>query len=107
MSKPLHIFKAALSGRYYASRSMKQISHMHMVCTGKKEDVTQQVEALIAETVAQDRAEEREAARGLVEALRKVEAAIFNDNGDVTYSPLGIASVVKDALATYNDNRKG
>lgn len=46
--KPLYIFKAALSGRYYATRSVKQLSHMHMVCTGKKEDVTEQIEALIA-----------------------------------------------------------
>jgi ATP-dependent exoDNAse (exonuclease V) alpha subunit len=102
MIKTLRIFRAALSGRYYASRYVKQISHMHMSCTGKKEDVTEQIEALIAEREAQAVQREREKVAGLVKLLeRTIQATahvVRHDN---------LRRDIHAALATYNDNRKG
>ncbi|MGG7581736.1 hypothetical protein [Rhizobium sp. Nf11,1] len=55
MTKPMHIFKAALSGRYYATRSYKVHNAEKGLyeVTGAKEDVTEQIMTIIASARAE------------------------------------------------------
>jgi hypothetical protein len=50
---------------------------------------------------AEARAQEREAAKGLVEGLEEISRRIPN------YGYKGVGTVARQTLATYNDNRKG
>ena len=50
---------------------------------------------------ADARAEAAEAKlREAVEVIRKINSAIFNDNGDVTWNPLAIREAARSFLAT-------
>jgi hypothetical protein len=106
MTKPIQIFKAPLSGCYYVTRAYKILDadKGHFQVTGQKEDVTDQIEALLAEREAQAVQREREAARGLVEVLE--DASTLIQHMDETEFD-GTKERIKSALATYNDNRKG
>ncbi len=48
MSKPLMIWQGQLSGTWYATKSYRDRENGGFVCTGGKEDVTEQVNAAIA-----------------------------------------------------------
>ncbi len=67
-------------------------------------------ETALAEREAQVRAEEREAAKGLVEAINAIELARTSQQLGSINSITNMVEKIKGAVAlaaTYNDNRKG
>jgi len=44
--KPLMILESPLTGKFYATRAYKKHEN-YVECTGQKEDVTEQIEAII------------------------------------------------------------
>jgi hypothetical protein len=56
MTKPMLILESPLSGKIYATKSYKWIDETKgtLVVTGKKEDVTEQVEAIIQKRLEQN-----------------------------------------------------
>lgn len=104
--KPLYIFQAALSGRYYASRSVKQLSPTHMVVTGKKEDVTEQVEAIVAKRTSQALADTMRVVddvQYICEKVRRVLNGLCRDGIGVSESVVEL----NDALAAIAKLKEG
>lgn len=56
MSKPLMILESPLTGKIYATKAWKYTdeSKGHIVVTGKKEDITEQVESIIKKRLKND-----------------------------------------------------
>ena len=46
--KKLKILKGDFSGAYYATRSYKDLGRGQVACTGEKEDITAEVNAILA-----------------------------------------------------------
>ena len=45
--KPLMIFQSPITKRWYATKAYKEMDEGKFVCTGKKEDITDQIETII------------------------------------------------------------
>ena len=55
MKKSLHIFYSGITDRYYATRSYRLDGNGIVTITGQKDDVTDEIEAIIRERLRQHR----------------------------------------------------
>ena len=85
-------------------------------CGGNWQSISKEIAKYRAEREAQVRAEEREKVAGLVEALDNILCMHDGNQSpamnmpDINYARFVIQQIhneSRDALATYNDNRKG
>ncbi len=54
-TKPMKILHSDLTGKYYATKSYKWINEEkgHLLITGKKEDVTEEIESIVSKRITQ------------------------------------------------------
>lgn len=50
--KPLRIFRSMITDRYYATRSYKDEGNGNVTVTGAKDDVTEEIEAIVRARLA-------------------------------------------------------
>ena len=103
MPKPLHIFKGAMSGRYYATRSYKvhNAEKGLFEVTGQKEDVTDQIEAIIAAAM-RPQPVSGDVVDGLVEALERARRLLNEIYRDEKIGDGDTMVAIDAALAAYS-----